>query len=522
MALMRHTSSQALERRGRLLGALVLAVSGLGGAGVAVALEAAPAGAVSSVPDLCGPNPAMPPSTGTETPAGFSIQMPGAVLAPATEANTLAQAYTEWNDMSCTEYTHHYQFAPPNYYYFDCVGFTGYTTSKADPTAWSSVSSALHIAPGYVPTPLNFESFFNSLATTPQVGWQEVSGVSAIEPGDILAWQPALPDGQPNVAGTGHSVMPLTAPRAIPGSNGTRWELVVMDSTAGGHGPDDTRRPDDPLSERNAPILTTSGQVQPSGLGIGTIALDTTASGAVTGVEWDVGDAPEAIVFGAGHPLNDPSPAPPGPEPSPASYDMASASGVVSSFGAAYNYGPTTPLTLDAPVVGLAPTTDGNGYWEAASDGGVFAYGSAPFHGSMAATPLAAPIVGIAGAPDQDGYWLVGHDGGVFAFGDAGYYGSEGGQALNAPIAGIDATPDGQGYWLVGSDGGVYAFGDAGYYGSMGGQHLDAPVVGIGASDDGDGYWLFAADGGVFAYGDATFAGAASAASSSIVAGASA
>ena len=324
-----HTTNRSRRRVTRLLCAAGLTVVGIAGTGATGALGATSAGAATPVPDLCSGTTVKPPSTGTETPAGFSIQMPGAVLAPATDANTLAQAYSMWNDMTCTEYTHQYQFAPPKYYYLDCVGFTGYATEKADPTAWASVASDLHIAAGFVPTPVNFEQFFNDLPTSPQAGWQAVDGVSGIQPGDILAWQPALSNGQPNLAGTGHSVMPLTAPVAIPGSDGTRWELVIMDSTAGGHGPDDTRKPDDPLSERNAPILTTSGQVQPSGLGIGTIALNTTPAGKVTGVEWNVGDPPESIVFGAGHPLDDPSPAPPGPQPVQSSYDIAGANGMV-------------------------------------------------------------------------------------------------------------------------------------------------------------------------------------------------
>jgi hypothetical protein len=98
--------------------------------------------------------------------------------------------------------------------------------------------------------------------------------------------------------------MPLVKPKAIPGSNGTRWEVVIMDSTAGGHGPDDTRKPNNPLSQRNAPITTAKGLVQASGLGIGTIALDTTTGGIVTGVEWNVGDNPEGIQFGAARPLS--------------------------------------------------------------------------------------------------------------------------------------------------------------------------------------------------------------------------
>jgi len=481
-----------------------------------------PVGAsVTAVPDKCSDrSPAMPPSTGTETPSGFSIQMPGATLAPASDANTLAEAYYEWNDMQCSEYTHHYRWQPPDYYYYDCVGFTGYTTSVADPTAWTSVRQTLHIGAGYVPTPLAFEGFFNSLATTPQPGWQAVSDVAAIEPGDILAWQPALPDGQPDTSGVGHSVMPLVAPQPIAGSDGTRWEVVVMDSTAGGHGPDDTRKPENaagdpnPLFERNAPILTRSNDVEPSGLGIGTLALDTTAAGQVTGVEWNVGDKPEAIVFGAGQPLNDPGPPPgptptpsPGPTPIPASYDIANSAGVVSSYGAAYNYGPASSLSLHKPIVGLATTTDGNGYWEAASDGGVFNYGTAPFRGSMGGQPLNAPVVGLAGTEDMDGYWEAASDGGVFAFGSAPFLGSMGGKHLAAPVVGIATSPVGSGYWEVSADGGVFAFGDAGYFGSMGGQKLEAPVVGMAPTPDGQGYWLVAGDGGVFAFGDAGFDG---------------
>ena len=34
-------------------------------------------------------------------------------------------------------------------------------------------------------------------------------------------------------------------------------------------------------------------------------------------------------------------------------------------------------------------------------------------------TPLNKPIVGMAATPDGGGYWLVGSDGGIFAYGDA-------------------------------------------------------------------------------------------------------
>ncbi len=42
----------------------------------------------------------------------------------------------------------------------------------------------------------------------------------------------------------------------------------------------------------------------------------------------------------------------------------------------------------------------------------------------------AAPVVGIAATPDGKGYWRVGADGGVFGFGDAVFFGSAGGAGL--------------------------------------------------------------------------------------------
>ena len=168
------------------------------------------------------------------------------------------------------------------------------------------------------------------------------------------------------------------------------------------------------------------------------------------------------------------------------------------------------------PIVGMAATPDGGGYWLVASDGGIFTFGDAGFFGSDGCEPLNQPIVGMAATPDGKGYWLVASDGGVFtsvtpastdrggdatqrpswalrrppmavatgwwpptaassAFGDAGFYGSRGAMPLNQPIVGMAATPDGEGYWLVASDGGVFAFGDAGFFGSKGAMPLNRP-----------------------------------------------
>ena len=77
-----------------------------------------------------------------------------------------------------------------------------------------------------------------------------------------------------------------------------------------------------------------------------------------------------------------------------------------------------------------------------------------------AARPSTQPVVGMASTPDGGGYWLVAADGGVFSFGDAGFYGSMGGHGPRRSRWWAWPPPaDGGGYWLVAADGGVFTFG---------------------------------------------------------------
>lgn len=148
--------------------------------------------------------------------------------------------------------------------------------------------------------------------------------------------------------------------------------------------------------------------------------------------------------------------------------------------------------------VGLAATSDGDGYWLAQASGGVLRFGDAAHEGSLAEDQIhpAAPVVGIASTPTGSGYWVAGADGGVFSFGDARFYGSLPGVRMNPirPIVGITSTPDGHGYWLVGADGGVFAFGDAQYLGSNQSAAQSPfsrqPAIGLVSTPGGDTYYV--------------------------------
>ena len=123
--------------------------------------------------------------------------------------------------------------------------------------------------------------------------------------------------------------------------------------------------------------------------------------------------------------------------------------------------------------------------------------------------PLNRPVVGMAATPDGRGYWLVASDGGIFSFGDAAFYGSTGS---------IAAQPAGGGHGRHPRRHGLLAGGlrrrhlrlrrrrllrvDRQHHpGRAGGGHGLAPA--------GQGYWLVAADGGIFSFGDAAFYGSA-------------
>jgi hypothetical protein len=151
----------------------------------------------------------------------------------------------------------------------------------------------------------------------------------------------------------------------------------------------------------------------------------------------------------------------------------------------------------------------------------VFSFGDATFYGSVPgirpAVTLSQPIVGMAVTPSGAGYYLVGADGGVFTFGDAHYSGSLPDQLPGTNIVRGIATDktDGTGYWLVWTqknssnlwDVGILNYDAPAYTGFT---NLSEAAVGIESppASVGRGVWVVAGDGGIFTRGAAGFFGA--------------
>ena len=133
--------------------------------------------------------------------------------------------------------------------------------------------------------------------------------------------------------------------------------------------------------------------------------------------------------------------------PDGAGYWLVASDGGVFTFGDARYHGSTGNQSLSAPVVGAAATPDGAGYWLTTAAGRVYPFGDATPQqpaastASSAAAPAdtsdPAPVVGIAATSDGGGYWLAHSDGEVAPFGDAGL---GGGSAAPAPAGGIVAV----------------------------------------------------------------------------------
>jgi hypothetical protein len=106
-------------------------------------------------------------------------------------------------------------------------------------------------------------------------------------------------------------------------------------------------------------------------------------------------------------------------------YWLFGADGGVFAFGAAPFHGSVAGTALAGDVRAGCAIRSGTsiGYLMVAGDGGAFGLPGDAFHGSMGEIGLHAPVVGVAATPSGEGYWMFGEDGAVFSFGDAPFRG---------------------------------------------------------------------------------------------------
>ena len=184
------------------------------------------------------------------------------------------------------------------------------------------------------------------------------------------------------------------------------------------------------------------------------------------------------------------------------------ATGKVAAAGNAEHLGDRSRRGVTSPIVGIATTPTGAGYWIAARDGAVYRFGDAALRADARPLHLGAGVVAIAAHPDGGGVWLVSADGVVAAFGSARQFGAPATSGvLRSRVVGISATASGNGYWVVTDRGTVYAYGDARHRGDATRLSLVSPITRLIRTPSGSGYWLMSRRGGLLAYGDAIDAG---------------
>lgn len=198
------------------------------------------------------------------------------------------EATNEFGSMVSTLYQHQTRVdRTAGSYRYDCVGFVSYALQRAAPQARASAFRALAIQPGRIPSPPLYRTFLSSLADKPQAGWQAVTRVSELRPGDVVAWE------QKTRTASGHAVVIGGVPVAGPGDS---WVVEVYDATSSPHAAD--TRPGDP----RAGVLEATGRR--SGLGRGVMAFTgDPVTGALTGYRWSPQGAVNPVPIAAGRPL---------------------------------------------------------------------------------------------------------------------------------------------------------------------------------------------------------------------------
>ena len=288
-----------------------------------------------------------------------------------------------------------------------------------------------------------------------------------------VATIPGAPTGAKATAGNAQAVVSFTAPASDGGSSISSYAVTATDTTnvrRGGEARTGTRSP-----------LTVTGLTRGDSYTFTVAAKNAVGTGPTS-----TSSSPVLVELMDG-------------------YWLAARDGTVFGLGTAASLG-GIKSTSGGPVVGIAGSTDGKGYFVATVDGVVSAFGDVKSHGDLQSKNIhRTDIVAIVATADAGGYWLIGADGEVYNFGDAAFFGDL--LHLTNPVqvtdvVGMVPASGDKGYFLLGSDGGVFAFGRVHFYGSLPGIGVKVnDIRGILPSATGTGYVLVGVDGGAFVFG---------------------
>lgn len=196
-------------------------------------------------------------------PASTAASAPAGVTGAAAPSVLLGEVQRELSAMKSTHYQHTTAVdEAAGKFFYDCSGMVDYALGRVLP----GDAKALPTSTSKRPLAGDIERFLHSAAGQSVAGWQGVTRVDQLGPGDLVAW---LATEDSTTGDTGHVMVVLAAPTANAARDG-EWLVQVADSTISPHALDSRHR----------------GQ---TGLGTGTIGLAVDASNAPIAFYWQGG-----------------------------------------------------------------------------------------------------------------------------------------------------------------------------------------------------------------------------------------
>jgi hypothetical protein len=160
--------------------------------------------------------------------------LPATTSVPAGPSTLVQEVERELNAMRFTRYQHTTAVDEGSgSYLYDCSGFLDYAMGRV---LAADLRSVPHTKSR--PRAADFESYLHRGLTDPIEGWQALTRVDALGPGDVIAW---LATEDSTTGDTGHVMVVLQAPTRE-SARPAEWLVRVADSTLNPHARD-SRKP---------------------------------------------------------------------------------------------------------------------------------------------------------------------------------------------------------------------------------------------------------------------------------------